>query len=816
MTIKTKLTLNVIIVILIVAGVAIASIVGMRFVDSKLKDLTQRSTPFQMRTVEFQRQIQEATADLIKVSASRNRSEFQSAKAEAEKTLAQVATGQEALQALSGDVKLEAHEALAGIATELFTVTSGKLKAEEDATTANKAINDRLLEATTRLKELDAKIKGLQSTSSSSYSRSVTETKSVSDRARSVEALKLTLKDFHLGLLEVSKASTKKGVLISQAKCNTAISKALQNEAAKSSSGISTDLKYLNARIVPFGKAQGATLDPGVTDTSARDQLFSEITQKMNAVNLVLEQESAMATDTLGSETRKQASYFGNSTVATGVMANNSELLSLGLKVDGLTSRLFTATSAKDVDAIEGEMNGLFGRISQVDAQLSKSLVKLNARNETALLRQAEGAIGTVKGLLFVKDGVLSKIRNRLDMEVKATAAMGKLREIVQKQAESGQKTVSVAQVDQEKAITTVNRMVHFSTLLIGAISLGAIFFGIVFGVWVYRSISKPLAQLLGVSQAVAKGDLSVRIDTNNSDEVGKVQLAMGEMVNNLRGMVGKIKDATQSLASSSEELSATAVALERGAEEQTTRIDQSATAMTEMTQTTVEVAKNSTDTSDAALQMKGIADRGKVAMQTTARELDRFAESVKEAAQKVESLGKQSEEISDVVTLINDIANQTNLLALNAAIEAARAGEQGRGFAVVADNVRELAERTATATQEISQTVKTMQTSVRDSVAFMHEERESVETVQGQVQQTLVAIGEIVNYVEQVADMVQRIAVAAEEQSSTSEEVSKNMDGIHTIARELRSSFTDISHSSGGLSQLATELNGMVGWFRV
>ncbi len=816
MTIKTKLTLNVIIVILIVAGVAIASIVGMRFVDSKLKDLTQRSTPFQMRTVEFQRQIQETTADLIKVSASRNRGEFQGAKSEAEKTLAQVETGQAALQALSGDVKLEAHEALAGIATELFQVTSGKIKAEEDATAANKTINERLLEATTRLKELDAKIKGLQSTSSSSYSRSVTETKGVSDRARNVEALKLTLKDFHLGLLEVSKASTKKGVLISQAKCNSAMSKALQNEVAKSSGGISGDLKYLNGRIVPFGKAQSATLDPGVTDTSARDQLFAEITQKMNAVNLVLEQEAAMAADTLGSETRKQASYFGNSTVATGVMANNSELLSLGLKVDGLASRLFTATSVKDVDAIEGELNGLFGRIGQVDAQLSKSLSKLNARTETALLRQAEGALGTVRGLLFVKDGVLSKIRNRLDMEVKAAAAMGKLREIVQKQAESGQKTVSVAQVDQEKAITTVNRMVRFSTLLIGAISLGAVLFGIAFGVWVYRSISRPLAQLLGVSQAVAKGDLSVRIDTDNGDEVGKVQLAMWEMVNNLRGMVGKIKDATQSLASSSEELSATAVSLERGAEEQTTRIDQSATAMTEMTQTTVEVAKNSTDTSDAAVQMKGIADRGKAAMQTTARELDRFVESVKEAAQKVESLGKQSEEISDVVTLINDIANQTNLLALNAAIEAARAGEQGRGFAVVADNVRELAERTATATQEISQTVKTMQSSVRDSVAFMHDERESVETVQGQVQQTLVAIGEIVNYVEQVADMVQRIAVAAEEQSSTSEEVAKNMDGIHTIARELRSSFTDIRHSSGGLSQLATELNGMVGWFRV
>ncbi|MBJ6752345.1 methyl-accepting chemotaxis protein [Geomonas anaerohicana] len=816
MTIKTKLTLNVITVILIVAGVAIASIVGMRFVDSKLQDLTQRSTPFQMRTVEFQREIQEATADLIKASASRSRTEFETGKTEAEKSLAVVEKGQGALQALSGDVKLEAHQALTSIAGEIFTVTRGKLQAEEDAAAANKAITERMREATTRLKELDAKIKGLQSSSSTSYSRSVTETKGVSDRVRNVEALKLTLKDFHLGLMEVSKAQGKKAVLISLAKCNSAMNKALQNELAKNSGSISADLKYLNSKIAPFGKAQGAAVEPGATDTSARDQLFSEITQKMNAVNLVLEQEAAMAADTLASESHKQSSYFNNSTVATSVMAGNSELLSLGLKVDGLASRLFTAGSAKDVVAIEAELNGIFGRIGQVDAQLAKSLARLNARGEAALLHQAEGALSAIKGLLFVKDGVLSKIRNRLDMEAKAAAAMGKLREIVKQQAESGQKTVSVAQVDQEKAITTVNKMVRFSTLLIAAISLGAVLFGIIFGIWVYRSISRPLAQLLSVSQAVAKGDLAVQIDSKSGDEVGKVQLAMGEMVHNLRGMVGKIKDATQSLASSSEELSATAVALEQGAEEQTARIDHSATAMTEMTQTTIEVARNSSDTSDAATKMKGIAERGKHAMTETARELDRFAESVQQAAQKVELLGKQSEEISDVVTLINDIANQTNLLALNAAIEAARAGEQGRGFAVVADNVRELAERTGTATQEIAQTVKTMQNSVRSSVEYMHEERESVQKVQGQVQQTLAAIGEIVSYVEQVADMVQRIAVAAEEQSSTSGEVSQNMEGVHQIANELRSSFTDIRHSSGGLSQLATELNGMVGWFRV
>lgn len=816
MTIKTKLTLNVIIVILIVAGVAVTSIVGMGFVNSRLQDLTQRSTPFQMRTVEFQRGIQEATADLIKVSASRNRGEFQTAKSEADKSLAQVQSGQAALQTLSGSVKIQGYEALSGIAAELYQVTDRRLRAGEDAAAAQKTITERMREATERLKELDGKVKGLQSSSSTSYSKSVGATKNVSDRAGNIEALKLTIKDFQLGLLEISKAQSKKGVLITQAKCNSAMNKALQNEAAKSSNSIISELKLLGSKIPPFIKLQNAALEPGATDTSARDQLFGEIVHKINTINLALEQESAMASDTLSAETRKQSTYFGNSNLATYVMAGNSELLSLGLKVDGLVAKLFTAASVQEVDAIQAELSGIFARIGQTDAILAKSLARLNASREAAILKQASGALQSIRGLLTLKDGVIAKLRNRLEMENQAATAKGKLREIVLKQAESGKQTVSVAQVNQEKAIATVNKMVRFTTLLVGAISIGAALFGMIFGSWVYRSISKPLAQLLGVSQAVAKGDLAVTIDTTNKDEVGTVQLAMAEMVDNLRGMVGKIKGATESLASSSEELSATAVALERGAEEQTTRIDHSATAMTEMTQTTIEVARNSTDTSDAAAQMKAIAERGRSAMQVTANELDKFAESVKEAAGKVESLGKQSEEISDVVTLINDIANQTNLLALNAAIEAARAGEQGRGFAVVADNVRELAERTETATSEISQTVKNMQGSVKSSVDFMNAERDSVQRVQEQVRQTTAAIGEIVAFVEQVADMVQRIAVAAEEQSSTSEEVSHNMDGIQNIAGELRSSFADIKNSSGSLSHLATELNGMVGWFRV
>jgi methyl-accepting chemotaxis protein len=816
MTIRTKLTLNVVIVILIIAAVAVTSIVGMGFVKSRLQDLTQRSTPFQMRTVEFQRAIQGVTADLIKVATAKNRSDLNLFKVEAEKSLSEVQAGQDALKALSGETQLEAYGELSGIAGELFAITDGRLKADEEALAADRGITDKLALASGRLKELDTRIKGLQSATSSSYTRSVDTTRDVSGRVRNVELLKLTLKDFQLGFLEVLKTQTKKGVLIAQGKCNSAINKALQNDALKASPSMAADLKVLSGKLPIFMKAQGAVVGVASADTTSRDALVSEITDKLNAVILAVEQEGAMSSDNFNTETHKQSGYFGSSTLATSIMGENSELLSLGLNVEGLTTRLFGATSAKEIDAIGASLNGVYARIDTLQAVLGRSLGKLGAKREVATLQGAAGALASIKGMLIAKDGVIFKMRNRLEMQARATAATGKLRNIVLKESETGKKTVSAAQGDQEKAITSVNRMVRYSTGLIAGISLGAVLFGILFGVWVYRSISRPLSQLILVSQSVARGDLAVRIDTGNSDEIGKVQAAMAEMVQNLREMVGKIKGATDSLSGNSRELAQTAQVLERGSEEQTERVDQSASAMTEMTQTTAEVARNTSDTSEAALQMKLLAVQGKDAMGITVRELGKFADSVKEAAAKVESLGQQSQEISNVVTLIRDIADQTNLLALNAAIEAARAGEQGRGFAVVADSVRHLAERTTVATGEISQTVKTMQSSVAASVVFMQDERNSVGRVQGQVNDTLSAIDEIVSYVERVTDMVQRIAVAAEQQSSTSEGVSDNMDGIAGVNRGLKSSFADIKRSSGELSELACDLNGMVGWFKV
>jgi methyl-accepting chemotaxis protein len=213
---------------------------------------------------------------------------------------------------------------------------------------------------------------------------------------------------------------------------------------------------------------------------------------------------------------------------------------------------------------------------------------------------------------------------------------------------------------------------------------------------------------------------------------------------------------------------------------------------------------------------MEKIALDGKQTVHNSTAELNKFVHTVNESARQVESLGASSEEIHNIVDLIREIADQTNLLALNAAIEAARAGEQGRGFAVVADNVRQLAEKTVVAANDIAHMIETMQSEIGRSVSSMKEQRDSVGSVSTQVEETLTAIDAIVSYVNRVADMVDRIAVAMQQQSSTSAEVSQNMENIAGVTRQLRGSSTEMRGTAEELSKIAFDLNETTGWFRV
>jgi len=269
-------------------------------------------------------------------------------------------------------------------------------------------------------------------------------------------------------------------------------------------------------------------------------------------------------------------------------------------------------------------------------------------------------------------------------------------------------------------------------------------------------------------------------------------------------------------VASGSEELSATSDDMSKGATELSSQTEQVVTAMTEVSQTIMDMAKNASQAADGSKNASETAAKGKQIVDTATADMAKIAQTVQEAAVTIEELGRSSAQIGEIVAVINGIADQTNLLALNAAIEAARAGEQGRGFAVVADEVRKLAERTGQATKDIGNRISGIQQAASESVNAMKKGSDEVDKGVARAKEASSALDSIVTASTNAMDMVQRIAAATEQQSAASEEVSQNMEHISDITKRSSASTEQIKGSSAELAKLAVGLKEMTEWFKV
>ena len=816
MKIKTKLTFNILLVVIAVGIVVATSIFGMKFVKDKLSYLTQKSTPYQMRTVEFQRELQGCITDLVKVNAARNLEEYKTFRTEAEKTLASVKNAQQLLEEMSSS-KMDASDELNLIAKELFDASAARIATDNAASDANAKVSQRMKESSTRLKELDKRIRNLQTSRTRAFATAMEDTGQFTNKLKHVEELRNLVKDLQMIAITVQNAQKSTAVLIAKGKVNSVVGRITKNDYYKSNKAIIADTKAVTDRLDEYIKHQSASLTK--KDEESKNKAIEsgkDLNEKLNSLYLTLEQETTLASEKVGIETSKQGNIYGQSNIANTILLANSELVALGLMIEGQTTRLFTLESIAEIDKLEPEIRSLYTRITERAKVVDNALTKLGAKEEQKILKGAVASLATINNELHSADGIIATLKKNLSATEQARIAGNKLRTIVIKQAEKGKETVTAARGEQEKAIGSVNRIVQTSITLLIAISVAAIVIGILFGIWVFRSVSRPLGDLIRVTDSVAGGDLHTGNIQHSNDEFGQVQSSMEKMVLNLRDMAGKITDSTTTIASSSEELSSTATELERNSQTQTVQIEQSVTAMTEMVQTIQDVSLNASNTSDAAGRMKQIATDGQKALDNTSRELVSFADIVRQSAEKIEALGVKSEAINNIVDMIKDIADQTNLLALNASIEAARAGEMGRGFAVVADSVRQLAHRTIESSTEISRTVKEMQTEVEGSVTFMQNERKAIDKIVAHVDATQRSMGEIVTCVEQVFDMIQTIATSTEEQSATAEDVNRNMVSINDITRQLSASVGDIKGTSESFARLASELNQMVSWFRL
>ena len=375
----------------------------------------------------------------------------------------------------------------------------------------------------------------------------------------------------------------------------------------------------------------------------------------------------------------------------------------------------------------------------------------------------------------------------------------------------------------QEKLLAErVKRLLSFSrTILIIIVIVGVIsvIIGIFMSIKITKNIKAPVEKAAEQLELISKGDFTFSISKNaiaRGDELGVIARAMDALLTNLKNVFNEIIGSVHSLTSAAAQLSSIAEEMSRTAESSSTRANSVATASEEMSQTVVDVAKNTANIAESAKKAVDTAQEGNKIVERSVGEVKEIDKTVNESARFVKSLGERSVHIGEIISVINDIADQTNLLALNAAIEAARAGEQGRGFAVVADEVRKLAERTAQATSEIEEMIKAIQNEVTKAVEIMDNATKKVDTGVKLTAQAGEALKEIVKSSNELQLMVQQIASATEEMSATSEQISKEILDIASASRDTTASSQETAQAAVSLSRIATKLDETVKFFRV
>jgi methyl-accepting chemotaxis protein len=357
-----------------------------------------------------------------------------------------------------------------------------------------------------------------------------------------------------------------------------------------------------------------------------------------------------------------------------------------------------------------------------------------------------------------------------------------------------------------------------YVTALYALVGCGILVFiiAVALALWLIQSITKPLSEGVFVAHRITEGDLTTQIETTGTDETGQLMSALKNMVTKLQGIIGEVKSAASNIASASYELNASSELMSKGAGEQASRATQVATASEEMSQTVLDIAKNTSSIETSAIDTTTLAKNGETVVNRSVDKVKSIAYTIDQSAQLVKSLGERSNQIGEIVNVINDIADQTNLLALNAAIEAARAGEQGRGFAVVADEVRKLAERTGNSTAEIGDMVKSIQNEVHQVVLSMENITKEVKAGVDLSTQAGDVLRNIVESADKLHLMVQQIASATEEMASTSEEINKDIEMISSLSTETSGSSGQIAKASHELSQLSVNLEDVVKGFKV
>jgi len=332
---------------------------------------------------------------------------------------------------------------------------------------------------------------------------------------------------------------------------------------------------------------------------------------------------------------------------------------------------------------------------------------------------------------------------------------------------------------------------------------------------------SKLLAGISQVSRALeeisqGEGDLTKRIEIDSKDEVGQLAAHFNRFLGTLGGLISDIKTMSRSLNSLAHDSKTLSLQSSRELGVQLNEITMVATAVSQLSTATQEIALNAENTAGASREAADTSNEGSRIVSGSQQEIKNLATEVHQASEIISNLDVHVQGISSILLTIQDIAEKTNLLALNAAIEAARAGEQGRGFAVVADEVRLLSQRTQSSTEEIREKIEGLNSVTSNVVSSMKRSTSIADGAVDGAAAAATALASILASVQRISDMAMQIASAAEEQNIVTTDISQNSESIQDISHRLSAEANKTAEGAESLAQVADRLEQQIARFKV
>ncbi len=802
------------------AALAFFSVYAIHDIRGIISQLTDRSTPLQIKTTEMQRSIESLTGVLLRLGVATDKQEVSELISAVDQQLNSLKSAIDGIKSLdAAQAGLIDVSVINTVYEDVRKATQGRIESlgnfQEESRKVNESIQsvDRLLSGVRR------DMHTLTSSGAKMVTTSVNSSAQMFTAVQQIKNLVIYLKEVQICIKDLDAAKSLPEILANKAKIKNTNSmiQAIDNndsaviDAKKSAEGAYQLFIRPETGLIALKQAQLAGKDTAGKLAEEKRTINNRLLELATGLTVV----TAKFENKADKNRKDVETSMGSNQLIEGIGSSVTGVTIAVKTIDSKLRLLMLSESAKDANAAAAEIRSLFSQVSQNVASARRDLQQLK---QATALRNIDAANASIRGASVSIDRIIAAQLNIIESNEKARKAIEMVKTAANRELKTGEELVkNTASVQKQMVAKTNSTATRMSATIITMAIIIALLAALPL-VYTIRRINRSLSSVTFMVKDIAEGegDLTKRLDDSGKDEFAELSRWFNLFLQKLNTTLVKVSSDTRELTSAATGLLDTSRQIARAADTVAVQGATAATASEEMAATSADIACNCQTVADNSRKADEAAQSGAAVVRETLDAMDQIAIKVRLSATTVESLGQRGEQIGVIVATIEEIADQTNLLALNAAIEAARAGEQGRGFAVVADEVRRLAERTTEATREIGEMIRTIQDETRVAVHSMEEGVKQVSIGSAKAAGSGDALQEILEQIASLNMQISQIATAAEEQTATTNEINNSVQQMTDEVSTTAQGAQNATDAASRLSELAEGLQKLVGQFKL